>query len=182
MSLTQAGKHVRPVVIARRYASTKAPQKVASHRTLPSAKMRALISLYHQADGFITPENLSQRIDEAFLSSDPQSMINTPVTVKDLNTILVDQRAAPKLSQWEHGSIMNTRLGGSETSWSSRRSVREQKVIEALYGVDLSQPNAILPGLEVLEESKEAVERTIREDLEAAEADAHLQPDLTDKL
>ena len=28
--------------------------------------MRALISLYHQAEDFITPENLSQEIDNAF--------------------------------------------------------------------------------------------------------------------
>lgn len=31
------------------------------------ARMRALVSLYHQCDSFITPENLSQKIDEAFV-------------------------------------------------------------------------------------------------------------------
>ena len=36
------------------------------------ARMRALVSLYHQCDSFITPENLSQKIDEAFV---PQSNI-----------------------------------------------------------------------------------------------------------
>ncbi|KAG2151992.1 hypothetical protein BD769DRAFT_1402512 [Suillus cothurnatus] len=30
-------------------------------------RMRALVSLYHQCDTFITPENLSQKIDQAFV-------------------------------------------------------------------------------------------------------------------
>ncbi|KAG1820422.1 uncharacterized protein BJ212DRAFT_1340048 [Suillus subaureus] len=30
-------------------------------------RMRALVSLYHQCDTFVTPENLSQKIDEAFV-------------------------------------------------------------------------------------------------------------------
>ncbi|KAF8573944.1 hypothetical protein K439DRAFT_1552471 [Ramaria rubella] len=42
---------------------------------LPPAKLRALITLYHPSSTFITPANLSQRIDLAF--TDPLHLSQT---------------------------------------------------------------------------------------------------------
>jgi len=169
MSFSLIAKHFHPSNVARRNVSTTALPH-ASHKSLPSAKMRALISLYHQADNFITPENLSERIDQAFVPEIPQMKGSTAVQVQDLENALIAQRSSPKFTQWNHDRAINPRVASMDgMDWSTRRTAREQKVIEALYGVDLTQPYGVLPSLEALEESKEVIERSIKDDLEAAE-------------
>jgi hypothetical protein len=126
------------------------------------AKLRALISLYHQADTFITPENLSQRIDEAFIPPN-QYVGTTPVqqgpdfiTVKRLEDELERQRMEPKVMEPDterKGSPSNTH--GQGGGWSERMDAREEKVLEALYGVERGRNGQMLPGLDLLMEERE---------------------------
>ena len=142
--------------IRRRVSSTTL--KVNSHRTLPDAKMRALISLYHQSDTFVTPENLSKRIDDAFIPHETQSGLGrlSGESLKDLTHALHQLRRKPKLSDWDREAIVSRTT--DMITWSSGKGGREWKVIEALYGVDIPPSREVLPGLEVLEESAEPLQ------------------------
>ncbi|KAF9468946.1 hypothetical protein BDZ94DRAFT_554390 [Collybia nuda] len=160
MSLsTVVQRQAHPARCIRRHVSSKA-SSVPSYRTLPSVKMRALISLYHQADTFITPENLSQRIDDAFVPQKPDSRLDRRnVTLKDLKGVLDAQRKAPRVSDWDQEAVVSRQYSDAAEmgQWSSLKTSRELKVIEALYGVDTTHPRKILPGLDVvLEESKKS--------------------------
>jgi hypothetical protein len=120
------------------------------------AKLRALISLYHQADTFITPENLSQRIDEAFIPTGKTPVQQGPdfVTVKRLEDELERQRMEPKVMEPD----MEKKGNPSQThggSWSGRIDAREGKVLEALYGVERGREEQMFPGLDVLMEERE---------------------------
>ncbi|KAJ8086358.1 hypothetical protein PM082_005181 [Marasmius tenuissimus] len=145
--------------IMRRHASTssaKTPSNAASTSTksyfLTPEKKRALISLYHQSDTFITPENLSDKIDEAFIKrrrgGDAPSMFNTTVTNVELLGLAGEQKRAPKFSEWDR----ERRGTVGVSQWSGGASPREWRVIEALYGVDESDGQNAMPGLEALEE------------------------------
>lgn len=137
--------------IIRRYVSSEA-HKAKSHRTLPDAKMRALISLYHQADTFITPENLSDRIDAAFVPPTIDTKLGRRlVTVEDLKNALSDQRKAAKFTEWDENTFYRPR-DYTSVNWSSLKTAREMKVIEALYGVSTLPTGQVLPSLEALED------------------------------
>ncbi|KAF8974600.1 hypothetical protein BDZ97DRAFT_1911768 [Flammula alnicola] len=138
---------------------------------LPPAKMRALIALYHQADTWITPENLLERIDKAFVPAgvsnkqmDPleigsYSRVNYGVTFDEIETTKRVMHEAPKMAQWDAhaGASLKPKYQFAVTeTWSANRAVREQKVIEALYGVVTTRDAKLLPGLEVLQETAEA--------------------------
>jgi hypothetical protein len=115
--------------------------------------MRALISLYHQSDTFITPENLSQRIDDTFIPQETQTGLGHSFGdgYKDLTIALNDMRRKPKLRDWDRETVP-ARMA-DKTQWSSSKGGREWKVIEALYGVDITPSREVFPGLEALEES-----------------------------
>jgi len=150
-----------PVQTVRRYVSSKSPKP--SSPSLPPAKMRALISLYHQSESFITPENLSERIDHAFLSKDMHVRAFTPnASLPDLRRSVKERRNAPRIGAWDDQS--NLFSYRSEVGWSDTNSSREKSVIEALYGVYQSGK----PGLEVLEESGERIEQNILDDQNTA--------------
>ncbi|KAG5654475.1 hypothetical protein H0H81_001974 [Sphagnurus paluster] len=146
-------RRAHAVSIFRRYASLKAT-KPKSKRTLPDEKLRALIALYHQAETFITPENLSQRIDEAFLFSnnDPYTKPSVP-TVKDLESTLAQVRTAPKIAEWDQETLREREYHGATQRWSGVKTGRELQVVEALYGVNAAELGKTLPGLEVLREA-----------------------------
>jgi hypothetical protein len=156
MSLsTVIQRRAHPAGFIRRHVSTKAAK---SYNTLPSAKMRALISLYHQSDSFITPENLSQRIDDAFVPQKLSSRLDRRnVTLQDLKGVLDAQRKAPKVSDWDQEAAVSRQYTDTSNmgQWSSLKTSRELKVIEALYGVDTTHPQKILPGLDVVLEGSE---------------------------
>lgn len=179
MLSSMTAKCLRSSHIAHRYMSAHTTPKYPSHKALTPAKMRALISLYHQAETFITPENLSERIDEAFLSEKPYGDLSTATTVRDLDTTLAARRAAPKLSQSSDKAASSFSHFGD--SWSTKRSQREEKVIETLYGVDLSRPGAVLPSFEVLQDAKEDLERSLKEDLQEALAENRSYTEPTEK-
>lgn len=150
--------------------SSKSLPNVLSHRSLPSAKMRALISLYHQSETFITPEDLGERIDATFASEDPNDLlpVTADVTFTSLKDKVMDLREAPKMSQWNpHANTTRPTLVAGK--WSQIRRRRELKIIEALYGVDVTHSGNVMPGLEVLEESAETLMKNDREDKEREE-------------
>jgi hypothetical protein len=139
----------------KRLASTK---QSASY--LPPQKKRALISLYHHCDTFVTEENLSDRIDQAFiwtpLDIGNANSRNNMTDVEDLDKIRLLQRRGYKFSDWDdprekHGMNLPPSSGYSG-DWTS---YREMQVIEALHGVDVSDGQRRLPGLEVLEDMTE---------------------------
>jgi len=149
MRISQVVKHV----------SSKTP---VSQGSLPPAKMRALISLYHQSDSFITLENLSARIDQAFLDQEPLSRVSAPnATIPDLKRMANQRKSAPRIGIWDDSRYLSQKPAQMTQDWSGGLPYREQRVIEALYGVERGG----MPGLEVLEESGERIEEDIAEDL-----------------
>ncbi|KAL0580773.1 hypothetical protein V5O48_001238 [Marasmius crinis-equi] len=142
-----------PARIIRRHVSSDAKSSTPSKSYfLTPEKKRALVSLYHQSDTFITPENLSERIDEAFLknkSGDLQHLFNSRVTTRELEHLVREQENAPKFSEWDRDRKALVRVG---VQWSGSTLPREWRVIEALYGVDASDSRNAMPGLEALEE------------------------------
>jgi hypothetical protein len=156
---------VRPAVRAIQHATKAAGRTQNNTAKLSDEKMRSLISLYHQSETFITPENLSDRIDQVFTSNVGTAV---QVTRKGLPTLSVfreiraRQVQNPRMGDWEVES--DGKLVGEYRAWSSMVSRREKKVIEALYGVDQSavigsnsqnRSVRIMPGLEVLKEQSE---------------------------
>lgn len=144
----------------------KAPKpgsaEIPSHSKLPSAKMRALISLYHQTEKFITPENLSREIDIAFIERPDAmaGMLEREVLLRDLRSDLAKRRVLPKMG--ESVQLKPTAANNDMITWSQRKDAREQAVINALYGIeDIGKP-----GLEVLEEEEERIQEYIRRDRE----------------
>ncbi|KAH9482611.1 hypothetical protein JR316_0004711 [Psilocybe cubensis] len=160
--------------LSRRYSTGKKSQRASSsgassstiqpHSTLPPAKMRALIALYHQAESWITPENLAERIDNAFVPLrtasqniiDPtlSSTFHTRVSLSDLEKAKRNMDVAPKYAQYDRNQSIE--YGAASFNWSKSNSKRENKVIEALYGVSTSATGNSLPSLQVLEEAAES--------------------------
>ncbi|KIK65498.1 hypothetical protein GYMLUDRAFT_125635, partial [Collybiopsis luxurians FD-317 M1] len=125
--------------------------KPPAPHALSRDKMRALISLYHQSDTFITPENLSYRIDQAFTGKRRENELFAPIQQPGLSSLQYFRRQAelaPTFSEWDQEKKRFVAGSWSESSYSGR----EWKVIEALYGVDASGRLQPLPGLEALEE------------------------------
>lgn len=115
--------------------------------------MRALVSLYHQSDDFITADNLLDRIDAAFIGSPSerqQSMNQIPHHTYD--HILKDQRSAPRVCPWNLETLSTPPMLYNELgSWSGTVVGRERQIIDALYGVE----SGSLPGYETLVEARE---------------------------
>ncbi|KAG5646424.1 hypothetical protein DXG03_003474 [Asterophora parasitica] len=158
-TLLQRRAHT-PLSLFRRHASTKITKpKAKGNRQLPDEKLRALISLYHQTDTFITPENLSQRIDEAFVSSYEVPLKKSLPSIRDLETALTNQRNAPKIAEWDQETLVDRTIDDLYNPvyqrWSGVKTGRELKVVEALYGVNAAELGSTLPGLEALREAVE---------------------------
>jgi len=201
MTLTTCGQRRIPTLwrLFERNLSTKSHPTTASEvnvlsqTTLPAPKMRALISLYHQADSWVTPENLLQKIDEAFVPSDANSLslprterIENMVSVSDMKNSISLMRNAPKMAQWDSSSPGGEARYSPSSEWSeSGKNRRDLKVIEALYGVEattfdhnstnVSQPFS--PGLEVLQESAASAIQDYEDDREAEDLQDLLRPE-----
>jgi hypothetical protein len=101
--------------------------------------MRALVSLYHQCDSFITPENLSQKIDEAFV---PQSnIINGSPNFEqrsyaELRRLVVEREQQPRHVFTKGGKpssvALRVLLASSSPNSEQQRTAR---ATEALLGV-----------------------------------------------
>ena len=136
--------------------------KTESHRTLPPAKMRALVALYHQADSWVTPENLDKAIDKAFVAEAAHAALTLPsqegIGWQDLVTTMQDVKTLPKMAQLEADATFR-RLGPRHRAFPRR----EELMFEALYGVEVHD-NKVLPGWEVVQEMEEGLKREIEED------------------
>ncbi|OJA15296.1 hypothetical protein AZE42_00938 [Rhizopogon vesiculosus] len=104
------------------------------------ARMRALVSLYHQCDSFITPENLSQKIDEAFV---PQTN-NVSVTSNfdkrsyaELRRLVVEREEEPRHFFTKASKPSTTSLKVALSSSSPNNGdQRTARAMEALVGMD----------------------------------------------
>ncbi|KAG7449125.1 uncharacterized protein BT62DRAFT_929115 [Guyanagaster necrorhizus] len=111
---------------------------------LPPQKLRALISVYHGTESFVTPENLSERIDDAFTRSAGGTALNSFKKYDNLRKLRLAQREMAKLWEWDRQiSFGNPAM-----------EEREARIIEALYGVDTSDPlYCRYPGLDLLQDA-----------------------------
>lgn len=136
-----------PFRIACRRASSAATTRPPLQ--LPDKKMHALVSLYHQTETFVTTENLSQKIDEAFLGPKSQSDMNVYKAYEALKGRRDFEQSQPEYWEWEKDAPVVVRTGDV---WSaSNISLREARVMEALYGVDTSNARQVrMPGLEAV--------------------------------
>jgi hypothetical protein len=126
---------------------------------LPAAKMRALISLYHNAESFISPAGLSDAIDAAFIQRSKDNASVAEMTYGDLRQVLKERTTSPR-THVESDAVESSRVLLQD--WSNENSARQEQVLDALYGTVQKQK----PGLEVVLENGERLEKEIREDRE----------------
>ena len=115
--------------------------------------MRALISLYHQSKDFISPSNLSDKIDEVF-AKDFYTNRTSFAGYNNLTSMMAERRDAPAIGNAQTKEQIVTK------TWSlGPAAKREQMVVDALYGV-----NEDLPGLETLLDEEGRIREAARED------------------
>ncbi|KAG1762315.1 hypothetical protein EDD22DRAFT_892800 [Suillus occidentalis] len=127
-------------------------------------RMRALVSLYHQCDTFVTPENLSQRIDEAFVSQKLNVTSNRDVdrrSFAELKSLVAEREQEPrhffgkgvKLSP----TIIKSTLASSSPNSDPQRTAR---AMEALVGVSRGGK----PLWTAVQENASKIEKQLQED------------------
>ncbi|KAK0468258.1 uncharacterized protein EV420DRAFT_1473965 [Desarmillaria tabescens] len=129
-----------------RYSSSSVKRKPTKQvPTLPPEKLRALISVYHGTESFVTPENLSDRIDDAFVRSVGDAALNSFKKYDNLRKHRLAQRDMAELWEWD----LQIAVG------NPAMEEREAKIVEALYGVDTSDPlYNRYPGLDLLQDAE----------------------------
>ncbi|KAF7355115.1 hypothetical protein MSAN_01427100 [Mycena sanguinolenta] len=137
---------------------------------LSPEKMRALIAMYHQAETFVTRENLDAKIDEAFTGEldRPKLEGETLLSLEALQKAMRRRKDAPTVAEWSSSSLGNWTTPGANTKelWSGRReNLREKRVMDALYGTE-TQGGKTLPGWDVLNEEGSMIEASVKEDQE----------------
>ena len=118
--------------------------------------MRALISIYHQSENFITPENLSEMIDDAFIYN-----IRYPESVESdyyaLEGVVAAQKRKPKVGM----GVMAVRdTVDQDEMWSASRPKRETLLLNALFGTE----GKFKPGLEMVEDEFDRVKAKLEEE------------------
>lgn len=124
--------------------------------------------MYHQAETFVTKENLDQKIHDAFLRT-PELLANerTSLSLSDFLHVQRAREDAPAVAEWNALASSNPQYDGFDTSplWSGKKhGARDLKVIEALYGVETLAGNAALPGWDILNDHREMIESSNAED------------------
>ena len=126
--------------------------------------MRALISLYHQAESFISPENLSDAIDTAFIDKS-RGRAKREMNLNDLLRTAQARHRRPKVSIG--GNIrLTARFATLEPeleqaqSWSNMEPQRQHQVRGALFGTE----GIGKPGLGVLEDEYDRVMQELTRD------------------
>ncbi|KAI0650055.1 hypothetical protein C8Q79DRAFT_997996 [Trametes meyenii] len=125
--------------------------------------MRVLVNLYHQSATFITKDNLSAQIDEAFIHRPNRrlSQLDAESPFRTLEIDLARRRALPKFGQGNeaiaHSGRKEVRAG---EAWSDQRAPRERAVMTTLYGV-LARGK---PGFDAVKDEEERIKRQLRED------------------
>ncbi len=135
---------------------------------LPDEKMRVLVNLYHQSASFITKENLSQRIDEAFIHRQMKraTALGDETPFRALEVALTQRRAMPRFGE-SNAATAKTRSKAVEAgeAWSEDRPSRELAVMTTLYGV-LSRGR---PALDALKDEEMRTKRRLAEDRQAGD-------------
>ena len=162
MSVSSVTRHsLRSSPSFNRYVSSKPTPPVLS---LTPAKLRALISIYHQSAYFITPQNLSSAIDRAFIG-DPDEII-TGITAPEKEMNILDLKKAMRRRESQMLTGRWKRVGSQSEpeylprGWSEGRRGREKEILGALYGTT----EASKPGLEVLKEEAERLLQNMKND------------------
>jgi hypothetical protein len=172
----------KSILHARCFSSTSNVARTPNPHSvnLPPEKMRALIAMYHQADTFVTPENLDDKIADAFTRR-PEVAVNesTTLSLSDFESLLRDRVHAPLVTEWNaRAASYNARKEFDQASatpdslWSGHQygSVRNLKVLEALYGVEtLGKSGTALPGWDALNDHGEMIKMSDKEDRERYE-------------
>lgn len=152
---------VRQVVKRHVSSQSTRPQQPTA---LSPTKMRALVSLYHQSETFITPETLDARIDNAFLYIPEQMAVGDAGNHAYRSYVELEgteklREKIPRISEYIPSSY-HVERSSPQQPWSDFQNPRERAVFEAMYGT-LEQTK---PGWEILEESAERIQDEIAED------------------
>ncbi|KAH9894303.1 hypothetical protein C8Q73DRAFT_665821 [Cubamyces lactineus] len=139
-------------------SSSQSKLDVKPQSELPDDKMRVLVNLYHQSASFITKENLSERIDQAFAKPKTLSVLGPESTLRHLQVQVEQRRANPKFGM----SNQATPYHKGEL-WSDRRPLRERAVLTTLFGMVARRQ----PGFDVLKEEEERIKQQLKEEEEA---------------
>jgi hypothetical protein len=145
-------------------ALTSTQPALATTPNLPPAKLRALISLYHSAETFITPATLDAAIDEAFVYSHQAGFSRVGMHEQDLAYLmgtLTRREAAPRFGASTADATIKFTAPGQTSHWSEDRVVNERDRLTSttLLGLDPSGR----PGLEVVQEEEERVQGWLKE-------------------
>lgn len=145
------------------------PPKPRSRANLPPEKMRALISLYHQSENFITPENLSAAIDAAFIDR-VRARDNVEASLEELEAVVGAQRRKPKVGTGSDSGVDMRSLENKQAKdygledrddlWSQRRPRRHNAVMSALFGT----VGGYKPDLDVLDDEYERIVERLQEE------------------
>jgi hypothetical protein len=115
--------------------------------------MRALVSLYHQSKDFISPANLSDKIDDVF-AKDFYANSSMFAGYNDLRSVMEERKAAPVIGNAQ------TKEQIAAKTWSVGPTARrEEMVFDALYGV-----NEGMPGFETLLDEEGRIREGAKED------------------
>lgn len=149
----RASSSSSPSILSSSTPTRKAKKAKTPQTQLSPEKTRALISLYHQSKDFISPGNLSDKIDEVF-AKDFYANSSMFAGYNSLESMVVERRAAPAIGNAQTKEQIVTR------TWSlGPAAKREQMVVDALYGV-----NEDLPGLETLLDEEGRIRKAAKED------------------
>jgi hypothetical protein len=152
-----------------RQVSSKSTSTSQSPKQLPPLapeKLRALVSLYHESQNFISEKNLSAQIDRIFATSFYSSASGgIRFTSKGvLRAMLHQRRSSPRVGVPDMVNL--------ERGWSNIDSGRRnQEVFDALYGVENTNP-----GLDALLDEEDRIKRILQEGNQDEGARYGLQP------
>ncbi|KAG6333508.1 hypothetical protein ID866_5584 [Astraeus odoratus] len=119
----------------RRVSVTTLSVRCKSSRAHHDVKMNALVSIYHQSDRFITPETLSDAIDQAFTTKDNFSDDKRKYSCMELLQMRTQQRQAPKFFLGKDQSFPSiSDSSGMGPGWTESKERRVDRVCEALMG------------------------------------------------
>ena len=109
-------------------------QKEPRSFTLPPARLRALIALYHRSSSFITPANLSSRIDQAFTVTLYKGDI---LSQHASYQALASYSQRKRVNEPQPPYYKDVRLYFDSTTWSDKRGVRQARVRATLWGTQV---------------------------------------------
>lgn len=133
------------------------PSSPGSGFALPPQKLRALVSLYHQSQSFITSEEkLDEAIDRAFAAAGSARVFGARRTL-DWPDLRLEVKERERMSKFGLPETLGSALSFYE-SGSEEREGRVEQVFDAMYGTWQTDK----PGLELLQDTWEDVEERLK--------------------